>query len=48
MQLPDALVGAIDEALKLVYSYQPLAEKTLVLGECDLPVFRSQFSGSTR
>lgn len=31
MQLPDAAVAIIDASLKFVYSFQPLAEKTLIL-----------------
>lgn len=33
MLLPEPIAMAIDEAIKMVYSYQPLAEKTLILGE---------------
>ena len=32
MQLPDAAVAVIDASLKFVYSFQPLVEKTVVLG----------------
>lgn len=40
MQLPEVAVGAIDDALKFVYSFQPLVEQTLVLGECNRPIYR--------
>ncbi len=33
MEFPAALVGPIDGFIEFVYSFGPLAEKTLVLGE---------------
>lgn len=32
MQVPDAAVSVVDATINFVYSFQPLAEKTLVLG----------------
>lgn len=34
MELPGAVTEVIDEALRFIYSLQPIAEKTLVLGTC--------------
>lgn len=33
MEIPQAAVTAIDAAINFVYSFQPLAEKTVVLGK---------------
>jgi hypothetical protein len=36
MELPEALTSVIDGSIQFIYSFQPLAEQTLVLGT--LPV----------
>ena len=33
MELPEPVTAVIDEAIKYVYSFGPLAEKTVVLGK---------------
>jgi hypothetical protein len=32
MELPEAVTSVIDGAIQFVYSFEPLADKTLVLG----------------
>jgi hypothetical protein len=34
MQFPEAATAVIDQAINFVYSFGPLAEKTVVLGTC--------------
>lgn len=36
MEIPAPAVAAIDGALEFVYSFQPLAEKTVVLGKINV------------